>query len=155
MSEPQNQGEGTPLKSTTQETSSPKIEITQVATESIFLRRLSVLNLDTAPGEEKQGATPQASIGLPEAPAADEKTADSTNPLQEESGTTNEPSADLPMESTVESSTQPILAKSTDETVPATGAPNTGVAKVSKTWTLLILATHESRTGTKGQRHVR
>lgn len=138
MSEPQNQGEGT----TTQETSSPKIEITPVATESIFLRRLSVLKLDPTPGKEEQDATPQASAALPETPAAEEKTADATiSSVPDESGTTNQPSADPPMKSTVESSTQPKITKFADETVPATVALDTGVAKVSKTWTLLILAT--------------
>lgn len=140
MSEPQNQGEGAPLGSTTQETSPPKIEITPAATGGSSLRRLSVLKLDPTPTKEEEHAIPQASTALPGTPAAEEKTADETSPVPVTSGTSDKPSTDPPMQSIVESSTQPTTTKSTNGTVPTSADPKTGVATVSKSWALLILA---------------
>jgi hypothetical protein len=139
MSEPQNQSEGVPLESTTQETSPPKIEITPAATGGGSLRRLSVLKLDPTPVKE-QHAIPEASTALPETPVAEEKTADETSPVPETSGTSDKPSTDPPIQSIVEQSTQPTITKPTNGTEPTSADPKTGVATVSKTWALLILA---------------
>ena len=141
MSEPQNQDDGIPLKSTTQETSPPKIEITPATAGRISLPRSSVLNLDPTPTTEEQDTTPQASSALPGTESAEENTADATtSSVPGESSTSDKPSTDPAMKSMVNSTTQPTNAKPTDGTVPTTVDPNTGVAKVSEARTLLILA---------------